>query len=291
MKLLDIIKEADQKNIAIGHFNFATLDGLWAIFEAARELNQPVIVGTSEGERDFVGVRQAADLVYSLRYQFNYPIFLNADHTHSLDKVKEAVVAGYDAVLFDGSKLSLRENIKKTKAVVAYVKSINPDIVVEGELGFIGGSSKILEVIPEGAAVKKENFTQPKDALKFVRETGVDLLAPAVGNLHGMFADRKNPALDIERISELREAAGTPLVLHGGSGISDDDFKKAISAGVGIIHISTEARLAWRKGLEIALAADEKEVSPYKILAEAKGNMKRVVTDRLRLFGDAKQIW
>jgi fructose-bisphosphate aldolase class II len=278
------IREAEKKKLAIGHFNIAELSGLKAIFEAARGLGAPVIIGTSEGEANFIGRKQAAALIKSLREEHNYPIFLNSDHTHSFEEVKKAVEAGYDAILFDGGKLPLKENIRQTKRIVKYVKSKNPKILVEGELGYIGSSSQILKEIPKGAAIKPEDLTTLEQAKQFVKETRVDLLAPAVGNLHGMFGKAKNPDLDIRRIKEIRKAAGIPLVLHGGSGIKDKDFIAAIKAGISIIHISTELRVAWRKGLERGLTAHLEEIAPYKILPEAIAEMKKVVGARIKLF-------
>src|SRR5258706_4435005 len=116
--LLEVLKEADQKKIAVGHFNISELAALKAIFQAAKELDLPVIIGVSEGERDFIGVSQAAALVSSLRHEHNFPIFLNADHTHSLDRVKEAAIADFDQILFDGSTLSFETNLKQTKEAV-----------------------------------------------------------------------------------------------------------------------------------------------------------------------------
>ena len=142
--------------------------------------------------------------------------------------------------------MPFEENIKKTKEVVEYVKSVNSDILVEGELGYLGGSSVILKEIPKDAAIKPEDLTNPEQAAQFVKETGIDLLAPAVGNIHGMFKNAPNPNIDIERIGKLRNMAGAPIVLHGGSGIRDEDFTKAIDVGISIIHINTEIRLAWR---------------------------------------------
>lgn len=282
--LKQVIAEAETKKVALGHFNISDLAGLKGIFEATQELKLPIIIGVSEGEREFIGVRQVAALIKSLREEYDFPIFLNADHTHSLDKVKEAAEVGFDAILFDGGKLPLEKNIKQTKEVVAYVKSVNPQILVEGELGYIGSGSTIIKGVPEGAAVKKEDMTKPEDAARFVKETGVDLLGPAVGNLHGMFADAPNPDLAIDLIKEVKQSAGVPLVLHGGSGIKDSDFKAAIAAGVSIIHINTEIRLAWRRGLEAILQANPEEIVPYKILPGAVQAVKSVVLERLKLF-------
>lgn len=284
MKMLpELISEAASKKVAIGHFNFSTLEGLWAIFEAAKELGVPVIAGVSEGERDFVGIKQAVALVKSLREEFDYPIFLNADHTYSFDRVKQAIDAGFDSVIVDGAKLSLEENITLTKQCVGYAKSVNPDIIVEGELGYIGQSSQVLTALPTGAATAG-NLTTPEMAADFVRQTGVHLLAPAVGNVHGMLKDQPDPRLDIERVAAIRAACGVPLVLHGASGNSAEDIKAAIQAGVAIVHINTELRVAFRDGLKHSLQTNPDEVAPYKILRDAREGMKKLVLDKLRLF-------
>ena len=281
--LKQIIKEAEEKNIAIGHFNISNIEGLWAIFNSAKELNVPVIIGASEGEREFFGTKQVVDVVKSLREEFDYPIYCNADHCHSFDSLKNAVDSGFDAVIFDGSKLSLEENIEITKKCVEYAKSINPDILMEGEIGYIGGSSKILDEIPEGVALG-EMMTTTEDAKRFVDKTGVDLFSPAVGNLHGMLKNTKNPELNIERIKEIKEAVEIPLVLHGGSGISDEDFVKAIENGISVVHINTEIRLAYRQALEKSLKENPDEIAPYKIMKPVVDSMKEVVKNRLELF-------
>tara|TARA_Y100000310_G_scaffold331037_1_gene403880 strand:- start:3321 stop:4187 length:867 start_codon:yes stop_codon:yes gene_type:complete len=284
MNLRGAVKQAEEKGVAIGHFNFSNLGGLWGIFHAAKELDVPVIVGTSEGERAFVGPTQAVALVKSIREQFDYPIFLNADHTYDLEKIKEAAEAGYDSIIYDGAKLPYEENLQKTKEAVEVIKSINPDIIVEAELGYIGTSSKLLDEIPKGAEVTEDSLTDPDQAKDFVERTGVDMLAPGVGNLHGMLKDAKNPSLSIERIRQIREAAGVPLVLHGGSGISDEDFREAIKAGISVVHINTEIRVAYREGLEKALEEDPDQISPYKYLDEPRDALGDVVKKRLELF-------
>jgi len=284
MTLQDALRGAEQNKTAIGHFNISDLAGLHGIVAAARELKVPVIIGVSEGERKFVGVRQVVALVKSMREELNHPIFLNADHTKTLEGCVEAATLGFDAVLFDGSTLPLEENIRETKAVADAVRAINPAILVEGELGYIGSSSEIREGIPEGAAIKPEDLTKPEEAARFVKETGVDLVAPAVGNIHGMMANAPEPNLDIKRVADIAAAAGVPLVLHGASGNTDDDVRAAVEAGVRIVHINTEIRVAWRKGLEAALAANPKGVAPYKILPGAIEGVKSVVLAKLRVF-------
>ena len=282
-KLIEVIKDAETGGRAIGHFNISDTEGLWSVFNIARKLDLPVIIGVSEGERDFIGVKQVAALVKSLREEFDYPIYLNADHTYSFERVKEVVDAGFDAVIFDGAELPFEENIKITKQCVDYAKSKNPDILVEAELGFIGKSSKVLDEIPAGVTTA-ESMTKPEEAAEFVKATGIDLFAPAVGNMHGMVRNAPNPHLDIERAKAVRAAAGIPLVLHGGSGISDDDFRAVIGAGISIIHINTELRLAYKKGLMKSLTENPDEVAPYKFMKEAVFEMGAVVEGRLKLF-------
>ncbi len=284
-KLLDFIIEAQKNKIAIGHFNFSDLAGLKAIFEAAREVGVPVVLGTSEGEREFLGPENAVSLVRNLRESYSYPVFLNADHTYSIGKVKEAALLGYDAIIFDGAKLSLEENIAKTREAVEIAKKINPEIIVEGELGYIGGSSSLLEEVPKGAQIDEKDLTSVADAERFVKETRVDLFAPAVGNIHGMFANAPNPELQIVRIEEIVKAVSVPLVLHGGSGLKNEEFTAAVKAGMTIIHINTEIRLAWRKGLERMFVEKPKEVAPYKLLSGSIEEMQKVIAQRLRLFG------
>src|SRR3989344_9638130 len=234
--LLKALQEAEDKKTAIGHFNVSELSTLKAIFQASRQLNYPVIIGLSEGEREFFGVRQAAALVKSFRDEFDWPIFINADHSRDLEKIKKAVEAGFDAVMIDVSNLSLEENIKKTREVVEYVKGVNKEILVEAELGSLSGNSRVLnssEIKGKGELVKLE------EAEIFIKETNIDLLAPAVGNIHGILKDSPNPSLDIERIREVKKLTDLPLVLHGGSGISSGDILSAIEAGIRIIHINT----------------------------------------------------
>ena len=284
-KLIEVVQDAGRNCVAIGHFNIADLVLLKGIFEAARELNVPVIVGASEGERAFAGTQQLAALVRSLREEFDYPIFLNADHTHSLAGGLEAVKAGFDSVVFDLSTLPLEDNAQSTKEAVEAFKSMNPAVVVEGEIGDIGSGS---EIHADGPGPERA-LTTPAEARQFVTETKVDVLAPAVGNSHGMrksmVTGKERKHLAIERIREIKSATCIPLTLHGGSGTADDDLRGAIHAGVNIIHINTELRVAWKQGLEAGLARREDEVVPDKILPPAVAAVHDVVSARLRLFG------
>jgi len=280
--LREVLGHAAENGRAVGHFNVSDSTQFNAIYEAAKELGAPVIIGVSEGERDFIGVHQIASLVRAIREKEQYPIFLNADHHHSVEACKAAIDAGFDAVIFDGVKLSDADNIAQTKEVVAYARASGRDVMIEGELGYIGTSSKLLDEVPEGAGLEK---TTPEQAADFVGQTGVDLLAPSVGNLHGILKEG-NPNLDISRIDAIAQAAGAPLVLHGASGNSEEDITAAITAGVRIVHINTEIRVAYRKGIEAALAADADEVAPYKYLGKGRDTMKEVVYNKIKLFGN-----
>jgi fructose-bisphosphate aldolase, class II len=282
--LKDLLREAQESGKAIGHFNISDLVLLKAVFAAARELNVPVLVGLSEGEREFVGVAQIAAFVRSLREEFDFPIFLNADHTHSLAKAVEAAKAGFDSIVFDMSSLPFDENVRQTKQAVEALKTINPSILVEGEIGDIGTGSEIHEQSPD----LSKGLSSPEEAKHFVERTGVDILAPAVGNMHGMLRSmvrgETKKRLDIERIAAIKQTARVFLTLHGGSGTDDADLRKAIAEGINIVHINTELRIAWRHGLEQALAKQPNEVVPYKILPSAVDAIKQVVVSRLRLF-------
>jgi len=283
-QLRSVLEEAQSNGVAVGHFNISDWILLKAVFASAQELKVPVIVGASEGERAYLGVAQIAALVRSLREEQIVPIFLNADHTHSLDSAIAAAKAGFDSIVYDLSALPFDENVKKTRHGVEALKSINPAILVEGEIGNIGTGSEIHESVPDHS----KDLSTPEEAKQFVESTGVDILAPAVGNTHGMLQTMVQGSvkkrLDLRRIREIKHASRSLLTLHGGSGTDDHDFQDAIAAGINIIHINTELRLAWRRGLEAAFAKKPREIVPYKLLPIAEESIKEVVLDRLRLF-------
>ena len=282
MTLREHIAQALAKKVAIGHFNISTLDGVWAVADAAYALKVPVIIGVSEGERDYVGVNEIAAVVKSIREHRGQPIFLNADHTYSFERVKEAIDAGFDSVIFDGAQLSFEENVSLAKKCVEYARASGRDVIVEGELGFIGTSSKLLDAIPTGAVVGAENMTKPEVALQFVTDTGVDMLAPAVGNIHGLVRGGE-PALNIERVQEIASTIHIPLVLHGASGNTASDIQGCIKAGVAIVHVNTELRVAYRSGLIKTLSENPDEVAPYKYLKGGKHAMQDVVEAKLKI--------
>src|SRR5215469_1137799 len=280
--LRDVLTHLEKEGAGLGHFNVSDQVLLKAVVAAAAETKLPVLIGASEGEREFFGARQLAALVKSEREQSDVPLFLNADHTHSLAKALEAAKAGFDAVTIDFSALPFEENVARTKEAVQAIKAVNPAILAEGEIGDIGTGSEIKETAQGG------KLSTPEEARQFVEATGIDNLAPAVGNMHGMLKSmvqgKAKKHLDLERIAQIKQAAGVFLTLHGGSGTDDEHFRKAIAAGINIIHINTELRVAWRKSLDQSLARDSNEVVPYKLLRPVVDAVKQVVTSRLRLF-------
>jgi fructose-bisphosphate aldolase, class II len=282
--LRDVLTRLEKESAALGHFNVADQVLLKAVIAAAAETKLPVLVGASEGEREFFGARQLAALVKSLRQESGLPVFLNADHTHSLEKAMEAANAGFDAVGIDFSALPIEQNVACTKEAVQAIKAANPAILAEGEIGDIGTGSEIHET----AQGNLRKLTTPEEARQFVEATGIDILAPAVGNMHGMLKSmvqgKAKKHLDLERIAQIKQAAGVFLTLHGGSGTDEEHFRKAIAAGINIIHINTELRVAWRRSLGESLARDPNEVVPYRILRPVVDSVQQVVSSRLRLF-------
>jgi ketose-bisphosphate aldolase len=286
-KLREVLEQAQKNKVAVGHFNIGDDNILMGVFAAARELRVPAMVGVSEGERAFLGVRQVAALVKSLRDEFDFPIFLNADHTHSLAKAVEAANAGFDSIVFDLSALPFDENVRQTRDAVQKLKAINPDILIEGEIGDIGSGSEIHATAPDLTKFR----TTPDEAKKFIAATGIDILAPAVGNMHGlvqsMVEGKTKKHLDIERIAAIKKETGSLLTLHGGSGTDDDDFRRAIQAGINVVHINTELRLVWRNSLDASVVLHPAEVVPYKILPPVVEAIKQVALSRLHLFNEA----
>jgi fructose-bisphosphate aldolase class II len=286
--LHETLKQADAKGVAIGHFNVSDVVTVKAVFESAKEKSLPVVVGVSEGEREFLGVRQIAALIKSLSEEYEYPIFLNADHTHSLGKAKEAAQAGFDWIVFDVSTLPLEENIRQTRTAVETLKSIRPEILVEGEIGDIGSGSEVHDTSPD----LRKGLTTPDQAKQFLEETKIDTLAPAVGNMHGMLksmvAGDTKKRLQIERIRAIKEQTHAFMTLHGASGTDDGDMRKAIAAGITVVHINTEVRLAWRNGMNSALSAQPDEIVPYKLLPKVVDSIRELVAAKLTLFNSGR---
>lgn len=272
MTLKKYCQKAEREGWAIGQFNFSNLKTLEAIVRAAQKMRSPIIVGTSEGESKSLGLTRAVSLVKSFQAETRLPIFLNLDHGKSFAYVKKAIDAGYRAVHFDGSELSLSQNIRQTKQVVKYAKKFN--VFVEGEVGVIGGI-----------------LTEPNAALKYVRETGVNSLAVSIGNLHGIRASGINPHLNLKRLKEIKSKIGNlPLVLHGGSGTPEKDIKTALKLGITKVNINTELRIAYTQTLRKTLKQKSKEITPYKYMPQVVEAVQKVVEHKIKLFNSQNKI-
>jgi ketose-bisphosphate aldolase len=277
-------QKAQEEKFAIGQFNFSALSQMKAIVKVAAELKSPVILGTSEGESKFFGIEEAVALRDILRKRYNIPIFLNLDHGKSLDYLKQVIGAGYDMVHFDGSKLPLDENIKITKEVKKYIGWKN--VLLEGEVGRLGtDASKIYDELK----VNDADLTNPAEAEKYVNSAKVNLLAVGIGNFHGVQSSGENPNLRINVLKEIRQSVGsTGIVLHGGSGTPKQDIKDSITNGVVKININTESRIAFAKGIKVAL--DAGEIVPYKFLPQGMEEMEKIVEQKIKLFGSMDKV-
>jgi len=276
------MEKAQIGRYAVGQFNVSTDEQITAIIEAAKNLNSPVIIGTSEGERDFIGVEQIVALVDSWQKESGLPIILNADHCKTFESTKQVIDAGYSSVHFDGSELPFDRNVEISRRIVEYAKSVNPNIIVEGELGYLPGGSDIHGEVK----INVKDLTVPEEARDFVQKTKVDSLAIAIGNIHGMKADAADPHLYLDRLEDIKRAVPNVfLVLHGGSGTPENDIREAIKLGVIKININTEIRLAYKEALKKFLEENLDELKTYKILSPAMEAVKKVVENKIKLFG------
>ncbi len=266
----------------LAHFNISDSNQLKALASASKETNLPVIIGLSEGERAYFPLSHARALINAYR-ALGYNLFLNADHTYGIEKVRAAIADGVDSMVVDGAKLPFGENLALLKECVALARASGRDIIVEGEHGYIGSSSNVMDSLPEGAAATEELMTKPEELTRLVSESGIDMVAPAVGNVHGMIRSGQ-PKLSINRISELHAAVSIPLVLHGGSGSSDEEFTRAVKTGITIIHINTELRVLYRDELAKSIAAHSGEAAPYKFLEPVVEKMKAYAMQKMLLF-------
>src|SRR3989344_5962052 len=284
LTLDEYLFRATHEHWSTGHFNASESDQMRAIAQVAEELRTAAIIGTSEGEAKHIGYAVAVGVRDGLRKEFRIPIFLNSDHHKSVLAAKRAIDAGYDSIHIDLSAQPFAENVAGTKEVVEYSQKKNQEISVEGELGYLRGESKVQK---EKIEIKKGDYTDPDQAKEFVDATGVNRLAIAVGNIHGL--SLAEPDVDIERIRAIRMRVpeSVALVLHAGSGIPDDQIKAAIEAGIANIHINTDIRVAFSSELRKTIARDQDEVAMYKLDEAAREAMARVIKEKLTLFGSA----
>ena len=272
----DVLLPAKKGRYGIGFFNAVNVEMARAIIETAEELHAPVMVGTAEVLLPAMPLERVAEYLIPMARKAAVPVCVHYDHGLTFDRCMEALKFGFTSVMYDCSTEDYESNAAKVAEMVRICHGMG--VTVEGELGHVGDN--------EGAG-KLENpsdyFTDPDIAADFVKRTGIDSLAVAVGNAHGDY--RFPPKLDFERIETISRRTGLPLVLHGGSGLSDSDFRTAVQKGVCKVNIFTDIDKAGKAGVEEGLAAGAGTMMaliPYEIEA-----MKRVVRNKLELFGSA----
>lgn len=274
----EILRPAREKGYGVGFFNATSLEMARAVLETAEELDSPVMIGTAEALLPFTDLDRSCDVIFPLAVKASVPVCVHFDHGFSFDWCVRALQAGFTSIMYDCSTLPYEENVRELSEMVKICHAAGAS--VEGELGHVGdndGNGKLMN--------PADFYTDPDLASDFVRRTGVDALAVAVGNAHGAY--NFVPKLDFDRIRLISDLVGIPLVLHGGSGLSDDDFQTAVKRGICKINIFTDLDKAGtaglRKGLEAGVSA-RTNLIPYE-LAE----MKAVVAEKLRLFGSVGQ--
>lgn len=261
-----------EKQKAVCAFNFSTPEVAETIVRTATNLKTPFILQTSQGEASFLNPKIAQSIATYLSEKYATPFSLNLDHGKDLGVIQKCISVGYTSIHFDGSQLSLKENIQMTKKVVQWCREKR--ISVEGELGTISGSSNLKKT------EEKQILTDPKEAVQYIKETNVNLLAISIGTKHGLDEDRLHFNL-LKKLSSLLR--NVPLVLHGGSGVPAKDLKRAIKLGIKKINFNTDLRLAWTQSLKEYLKKHPKEIVPYKILSQVKNPVSQVIEEKLKI--------
>lgn len=293
-----ILRPARAKKYAVPAFNINDLEFLRAVMSAAIKMKSPVIVQTSEGAVEYAGMDYLVAMV-RVAAKAPVPVVLHLDHGKNLKVVKQAIQSGYTSVMYDGSALTCAKNIKNTKQVVAWARRKN--VSVEAEIGAIAGIEDFVSVEEKDA-----HLTNPDQAVDFVRKTGCDSLAVAIGTAHGAYKFKGKTHLDIERLKKIAKLVKLPIVLHGASGVLEDvkdlaekygaklgeargvldaDIKSAIRHGVAKINIDTDLRLAFTAGLREAVHDLPKVIDPRKLLEPANLLMREVAMRKMKLFG------
>jgi len=272
----ELLEKAMRGKYAVGAFNANNIEMVQAIIEAAEEENAPVILQASQGAIKYAGLENIAAIVKNAAAMAKIPIALHLDHGTDYEQNVKCLRIGFTSLMFDGSKLPYEENVSITRKIVEMGHAVG--VPVEGEIGKIGGTEDHITVSEVEA-----DMTEPEEALRFVADTGVDSLAVAVGSVHRM--KKKEAKLDHERIKKIAELVKIPLVLHGSSGVMDDEMKKGIKEGLCKINVATQLNMVFVEGMRKALNEKPEEVDPRKILGVSKELLKKVVRDRIRVFG------
>lgn len=270
-----MLLSAKAGHYAIPHININNLEWAKYILETCEEQQSPVILGVSEGAIHYMGgVNTVVGLVKGLMedLEITVDVCLHVDHAKSFDTCKKAIDAGFTSVMIDGSTYPLEENIRLTKEVVEYAHS--HDVTVEGEVGVVG---------EQGSGVAdKAKYATVSDCLKFYQETNVDMLAPALGSVHGLYKGEAD--LDFTRMQEISEQLPIPLVLHGGTGIPDDKIKHAIACGINKINVNTELQVEWHNAIVQYMNQNKSIYDPRKIISSGEEAIKNSVRHIITLF-------
>lgn len=278
VSIKELLARAEAGEYAVGAFNCNNMEIVQAIIEAAKEEKAPVILQASQGAISYAGINYIVALVREAASEAKIPVALHLDHGTDFNQVMLCIRYGFSSVMIDGSRYPLEENIAITKKVVEVARAVG--VSVEGELGRIRGTEDEIKVTERDAF-----FTDPEEARIFVRETEVDALAVSIGTAHGRY--RGKPELDFSRLAKIRKATGIPLVLHGSSGVPDDDIKQAIALGVRKINIDTNIREAFVSGMRKVIDNNPDEIDPRKILGPAREAAREIIREKIRLFGCA----
>jgi len=280
INLKDLLSHASKNKYAVGAFNVTSINFIDPIIEAAIESNSPVIMQLAEVHFRYLNLEHIAPAIIRAAKDVNVPVCINLDHGKNFDTVIRAIRAGFTSVMFDCSEEPLDVNIAKTKEIVKIAHSVG--VGVEGEIGNIGGEA-VGVAAPTPHEASAESFTKVEDAVRFYEETGVDALAISVGNVHGTY--KGEPNLDFERIDKINNAIPIPIVLHGGSGISDNDFKKAISLGIAKINFYTEMSASAVKAARTFLNENPDCISYGDLSKIVQADIKKTVMKRMEVFG------
>lgn len=270
----EMLSEAKKGNYAVGAFNIENMEMVKAVIRAAEELRAPVMIQTTPGTVKYGSLETYAAIVKAEAEKAAVPVCLHLDHGSSFEMAIQAIKAGYSSVMIDGSKLSLEDNIALSKRVADVGRAV--DIPVEAELGKVGGKED--DTVSSGPS-----YTDPAEAKRFVEETMVDSLAIGIGTAHGVYKEK--PVLNVERISEVKEVVSIPLVLHGSSGLSDDDVKDCVKRGMCKVNFATELRQAYLKATRELLNADDSIIDPKKIGEAAMKAVTAQVEYRIKVCG------
>ena len=268
VNFIDLLKKAKEGGYAVGLFNTTDTDMLEAAISAAEEMNSPIIIGTAEVLLPYGELQLIAPSVVAAAKRAKVPVVVHYDHGLTVERCYEALSLGFSSIMFDGSANELEENLKETAKMVEYAHSLGAS--VEGEIGHVGLAS-------DG---ESDIYTEVDEAVNFVKATGVDALAIAIGTAHGAY--KSKPKLNLERLKEISEAVDTPLVLHGGSGLTDEDFKNVIKGGIAKVNIFTDLCEAGYSAMTDGKENNYLELRNYKV-----EKIKEAIKRKIALFGSA----